>query len=102
MVRLLWFSLYAVDGAFTAWLTKEIVAGRVWPGWLVASALPTCFLWLWLAPSEKDTLAFAFITTDVAANLGCLVALAAMGETLGARALVGAALALVGIALMSR
>ena len=36
------------------------------------------------------------------ASAATVMALAAMGETLGTRALVGAALALVGIALMSR
>lgn len=102
MKRLLWFALYALDGAFTAWLTREIIAGRVWPGWLVASALPTCFLWLWLAPSEEDTLAFAFITTDVAANIGCLVALAVMGQRLQPIHILGAALALAGVAIMAR
>ena len=102
MTRLLWFTLYALDGALTAWITRQIVDGHLWPGWLVISNIPTCLLWLWLAPSEKDTLGFAFIATDVGANVGCLLALAVMGERLQPLAILGAVLALVGIGLMAR
>lgn len=102
MFRLFWFILYAVDGAFTAWLTRQIVDGRAWAGWLLVSCLFTGFVWLWLAPTERETLGFAFIATDVAANIGCLAALALMGERLQPSAALGAGLALVGIALMSR
>ena len=102
MVRLLWFTLYALDGVVTAWITKRIVDETLWPGWLVISNIPICCVWVWLAPSEKDTLGFAFLATDVGANLGALLALAVMGQRLQPLAILGAVLALVGIALMAR
>jgi hypothetical protein len=61
----------------------------------------TRLAWLMLYALERETLAFAFVATDVAANLGCLAALALMGDRLTGPAAYGAVLALVGIALMA-